>query len=180
MKYFLDTEFIERPNYIHLISIGIVCEDGREYYAISREFPLGQVWDDDWLRNNVLLPIHAELTGGEGFSFRSILNHRQSFGFDIRSIREQIIRFIGKDKPEFYGYYADYDWVVFCWIFGRMIDLPKNFPMFCIDLKQMMLERGLDGEWKRKNCPDPENEHNALADAKWNHSLYKAILQEPH
>lgn len=38
--------------------------------------------------------------------------------------------------PEFYAYYADYDWVVFCWLFGRMIDLPKGFPMYCKDLKQ--------------------------------------------
>jgi hypothetical protein len=29
MKYFLDTEFIEQPNTIELISIGIVAEDGR-------------------------------------------------------------------------------------------------------------------------------------------------------
>ena len=42
----------------------------------------------------------------------------------------------GKHKPEFYAYYADYDWVVFCWLFGKMIDLPKGFPMYCRDLKQ--------------------------------------------
>jgi len=38
LKYFLDTEFIERPCSITLISIGIKCEDGREYYQISSEF----------------------------------------------------------------------------------------------------------------------------------------------
>ena len=47
MKYFIDCEFIEgfhkplfgkRRHFIDLISIGIVCEDGREYYAISKEF----------------------------------------------------------------------------------------------------------------------------------------------
>ena len=42
--------------------------------------------------------------------------------------------------PEFYAYYADYDWVAFCWIFGKMIDLPKGFPMYCRDLKQMLDE----------------------------------------
>ena len=45
MKYFLDTEFLEgtqkkwfgqtKPT-ICLISIGIVCEDGREHFAISK------------------------------------------------------------------------------------------------------------------------------------------------
>lgn len=40
----------------------------------------------------------------------------------------------------FYAYFADYDWVVFCWLFGRMIDLPSNFPQYCNDLKQIMEE----------------------------------------
>lgn len=76
---------------------------------------------------------------------------------------------------EFYGYYSDYDWVVFCWIFGRMMDLPKGFPMYCKDLKQIMDDFGLDKDWKHINCPDPDGEHNALADAKWNYELYKFL-----
>lgn len=51
MKYFIDTEFLEgtqdktifgikygqtKPT-IDLISIGIVAEDGREYYAVSKD-----------------------------------------------------------------------------------------------------------------------------------------------
>ncbi len=35
MKYWLDTEFIERPYSIDLISVGLVAEDGREFYAES-------------------------------------------------------------------------------------------------------------------------------------------------
>ena len=37
MKYWIDTEFIERPYSIDLISIGLVAEDGREFYAESSE-----------------------------------------------------------------------------------------------------------------------------------------------
>jgi hypothetical protein len=84
-----------------------------------------------------------------------------------------------KFPVEFYGYFADYDWVVFCWLFGRMIDLPKGFPYFCMDLKQRMVERGLGAEWKYNNCPDPEGEHDALVDAKWNMKLYNLIKDEP-
>ena len=56
-----------------------------------------------------------------------------------------------------------------------MIDLPKGFPYFCMDLKQMMVEKGLGAEWKYNNCPDPEEEHNAFVDAKWNKSLYEKL-----
>ena len=27
-----------------------------------------------------------------------------------------------------YGYFSGYDHVVFCWLFGKMINLPKGFP----------------------------------------------------
>jgi len=41
----------------------------------------------------------------------------------------------------FYAYYADYDWVVFAQLFGKMKDLPKGFPMYCKDLKQSLDEK---------------------------------------
>jgi uncharacterized protein YjfI (DUF2170 family) len=41
VKYFYDTEFIDNGRIIDLISIGVVAEDGREYYAISTEFNRG-------------------------------------------------------------------------------------------------------------------------------------------
>ena len=93
-----------------------------------------------------------------------------------------------KFKPEFYGYYSDYDWVVLCWLFGRMIDLPKGFPMYCIDLKQeldriqeirfgLTLYKGsLANDIKTlPDYPKQTNEHNALADARWNYELYKFL-----
>ena len=83
----------------------------------------------------------------------------------------------GKFKPIFYGYFADYDWVALCWLFGSMIELPYGFPTYCCDLKQLMDENYLDTNWKRQNCPDLKNEHNALADAKWNYALHKQIIK---
>ena len=76
---------------------------------------------------------------------------------------------------EFWGYYSDYDHVVLCWLFGRMIDLPKGFPWYTLDLKQMMLGNGLGYDFIKNHCPEPENEHNALADAIWNKKLYMTI-----
>jgi hypothetical protein len=37
VKYWIDTEFIEQPYTIDLISVGLVAEDGREFYAESNE-----------------------------------------------------------------------------------------------------------------------------------------------
>lgn len=97
-----------------------------------------------------------------------------------------------KDKPEFYGYYSTYDHVVLCQLFGKMIDLPKGFPMLTYDLKQMLDEKAPDGKYtgafeeffedqveilikNHPNYPKQTNEHNALSDARWNKKLYDFI-----
>lgn len=156
MKYFIDTEFIEKPGSIQLISIGIKCEDGGEYYAVSSEFNPEDA--NQWVKDNVLKKI----------------NNKNAKTIPL--IRDEILKFVKGKNIQFYGYYADYDWVVFCWIFGTMIELPKGFPMYCRDLKQMMDEKGLDNNWKKINCPDPESEHHALVDANWNYNLFKKII----
>lgn len=190
MKYFFDTEFItgfkkpipflptignwnKKDFYIHLVSIGIVAEDGREYYAISNEF--NPKLADDWVHKNVLehiynsfeLPIYNRSKHIPGLWYtythytpKRLMNFLRTRGKSNKQIANEIVKWISSHKtigersfswpvddsgnrilcgePEFYAYYADYDWVVFCSLFGRMIDLPKGFPMYCKDLKQML------------------------------------------
>ena len=220
VKYYIDTEFLEgtqskrflgfkygetKPT-IDLISIGIVSEDGREYYAISKEFNLKEAWNryelkkDSgkpqnlgdtkvyWIRDNVLKPIYYELMFGNSskrtdkfFTYKTMKDLINRYGKTNKEIADDIVHFtngvykydangigIGLVKDnniQFYGYYCDYDWVVFCWLFGKMIDLPKGFPMYCRDLKQIA-----DEIWETtgKNTRfTSNNSHNALEDARW-------------
>lgn len=167
MKYYYDTEFIERgADYpIELISIGVVAEDGRSYYAISTEFKPRHA--DDWVKENVLSHLPPRRVNFSDPS-ESPRVKSESLAWKSRAqIKADLLKFIGDDKPEFWGYYADYDHVVLCQLFGRMIDLPKGWPMFTRDLIQ---------ECKRLGNPDlPEQgkgEHHALADARWNKRVY--------
>src|SRR4051812_41018390 len=142
MRYWLDTEFIEAPCTIDLISIGIVAEDDREFYAESAEVDWATA--NDWVLENV----RTHLRGPE---------------MARAEIRDAVLEFVGDDKPEFWGYYADYDWVVFCWLFGPMISLPQGFPMYCRDIKQLADSLG------NPRLPEQDGtEHHALADARWN------------
>lgn len=274
MKYFIDTEFLEgtqtkrvlgfnarqtKPT-IDLISIGIVAEDGREYYAISKEFNLKEAWNrwqkklvdygepyqikleivkEYWLRENVLKPIYEELHRKEmgmyykmqeanvvpaipiiGFTYSNLKKLIKKYGKTNAQIAEEVKEFVynqtpedkyngtDRSRPEFYGYYADYDWVVFCWLFGTMMNLPTGFPMYCNDLKQDLANRlktYTSKELSAATCPScthnvyasmdyatplitmekcikdhprypkQTNEHNALADARWNKELYKFL-----
>src|SRR5574338_756367 len=123
-RYFLDTEFIEYPNTIELISIGIVCEDGRKYYAISSEFDEAKA--NDWVLKNVIYKLES-------------LPRKP-----LTQIKKELLEFITGEHIEFWGYYSDYDWVVFCWIFGTMMELPNGYPMYCRDLKQLLDVSGKD------------------------------------
>lgn len=81
--------------------------------------------------------------------------------FYLRELSGEISRFVTCKNPEFWGYYADYDWVVFCWLFGSMVDLPEGWPMYCKDYKQLIDYAGL-------KISQPVNaQHHALLDAAW-------------
>lgn len=203
MKYFLDTEFHEyeiedvihqkRPT-IDFISIGIVAEDGRKFYRVSSDFSINPACSNKWLMANVIQPLCLEIDPETEWDSGPYMNTNIVYDVITQNrtksdlvkskyrIKQDILEFIGSDQnPEFYAYYADYDWVVFCWLFGRMIDLPKSFPMYCRDLKQMLDELSendaypLEDLKARPDYPSQENEHNALADAKWNFALYNFL-----
>lgn len=169
MKYFLDTEFIEYPCTIDLISIGIVAEDGREFYAISNEFNESKA--SQWVKENVI----SKLPSSQFYQHTSPnLREEALFWMSRKRIKEQILEFIGQDKPSFWGYYADYDWVIFCWLFGTMMELPKVFPMYCNDIKQLCNSLG------NPQLPKMEGQdHNALDDAKHHKKCYEFLINSP-
>src|SRR6218665_1917732 len=130
MKIFFDTEFIEDGRTIELLSIGMDREDGKTYYAeVADNIYL---WDkaDPWVQENVI----AHLKSNNTADFVPELKTKAA-------IRLDLLKFVG-ENPEFWAYYADYDWVVLCQLFGRMIDLPKGWPMFCMDIKQLAVNKG--------------------------------------
>jgi len=168
MNYFLSTEYIEQPGSIQLISLGIVAEDGRTFYAENISFD--ERMADDWVHKNFLSKLKW---WPHRAPFKSVvdLKHFEVYGHQIW-IKDAILEFIGKDiSPEFWGYYAGYDWVLFCWIFGKMVDLPADWPKYCRDMKQTLDESGKD------KIPDPKSGHNALVYAQWNKDLYDHLMK---
>lgn len=171
MKYFFDTEFIERgpAHPIRFLSIGIIADDGREFY---HEHPFARLmvnedhvqFGDRWLIDNV----------------RPYLFDGASNPYAGRDLAAELVEFCSPEKygkPEFWAYFADYDWVVLCQRFGRMIDLPKGWPMWCSDLKQLMADRGITRE-ELPSMTACGPEHFALNDAKWAKLAYCRVAQE--
>lgn len=163
MKYWLDTEFIEDGRTIDLLSIGIVAEDGRELYAEFDGAPIHKA--NAWVAENVLPHLSPCLIDPKHSSIGCHCPIYQRW-----RVRNEIVKFVEPGwygKPEFWGYYADYDWVALCQLFGTMIDLPKDWPMYCRDLKQWCDDLGNPQLPKQKST-----EHHALADARWNREAW--------
>lgn len=156
MRYFPDTEFLEDGKTIMPISLGIVAEDGRELY-VEMQFDQARVEGHLWLRENVLPHLHWS----------------PEDRLDGAATAAAVLEFVGEDPaPEFWAYFADYDWVVICQIFGTMMRLPKAFPKFCMDLQQWYVQRGRPDGVKP---PQPVDAHHALADARWNAQFYERL-----
>lgn len=145
MKYFLDTEFIEAPGHLDLVSIGIIAADGGELYFENSEV--------DWSRASpwVLENVRPHLSGEGRLQTRA-------------QIAEAIEQFTASraTPPEFWGYYGSWDWTALCWLMGGMLSTPKGWPMFCRDLRQALDERGLQHIKQPDDAP-----HHALSDARW-------------
>lgn len=170
-KYFLDCEFIEDGHTIDPISLALVCVDGREYYAQNAECKLSRA--GVWVKGHVFPALQGCPERLEPNA--CALLHETCVWRNRRTIREDILQFIGDDKPEFWGYYADYDWVVLCQLFGKMIDLPKGWPMWCREIKQLCEDKG-DPTLPKQNI----GEHNALMDARWNREVYLVLQKLPY
>ena len=170
MKNFLDCEFLEDGKTIELISIAVVRK-GTFYYALNGDCNWHRVVNDPWLRENVLPSLPIKLSPPhDGRSFWAFEFEDVSLLRSRDTIAREIVEFVG-EKPEFWGYYADYDWVALCQLYGRMIDLPPGWPMYCRDLKQLADQISVVVPKQE------EGEHNALADALWLMHCYDYVVE---
>jgi len=165
-RYFYDTEFLEDGKTIELISIGIVCEDGREYYAVNVEAPWRRVTEHEWLTANVVphLPRAYQdlpdcLTGRWGIDF----GHPDFKSRDL--ISAEIEAFLTGDV-ELWADYCAYDHVVLAQMWGPMVGLPDNIPMHTNDIQTFAAMNGVSRVVLGNAVITGVNAHHALADAR--------------
>ena len=174
MRVYYDTEFLEDGRTIELISIGLVTEDGREYYAVNQDMPWRRILRHDWLRANVVpsLPVMRH----DGIRpFRKPFLDRAHPDVKSRGLIADEVRAFLQATPdvELWASYGAYDHVVLCQLWGSMVDLPDGVPMYTHDLQQEVDRLG--------NPPVPEQadgHHNALADARHVKVMAEAISAE--
>lgn len=184
LRYWYDTKFIEHDSIIDLVSIGIICEDGREFYGINWECNFSKATKWDW--DNILKYLPFRPIDMNSSDTKIPWHNRDS-------LRIAVTRFLGArsgfpedghlsgkwfvpDKephPELWTFYSAHNHVAFCQIFGTTINLPIGFPSNAKYLKH---------EWDRLGNPKlPEQgEHDrnhALTCAKYNKTAYDFLAK---
>ncbi|MBN1172952.1 MAG: polyadenylate-specific 3'-exoribonuclease AS [Micromonosporaceae bacterium] len=159
-RYFYDCEFIEDGRLIDLVSIGVVDEGGREFYAVSTEFDATRALP--WVRRNVL----DKLPSPAATAWRS----RERIRDDLHHFLVEPMRSGEADTIELWAWYAAYDHVVLAQLWGAMPALPREIPRFTKDLRQ---------RWDDVGCPrlpsPGADRHDALADARHNLARWRAM-----
>jgi hypothetical protein len=158
VRFFYDCEFIEDGKTIDLVSIGVVDENGREFYAVSTEFNPTRA--GQWVREHVLdkLPSPADPAW-----------------CDRATMRARLLKFLnrGRDRVELWAWFAAYDHVVLAQLWGDMPALPRELPRFTRELRQRWEDVG-----KPALPPPPSDAHDALADARHNLLRWRIIEAE--
>ncbi|MDX2837971.1 3'-5' exoribonuclease [Streptomyces ipomoeae] len=182
-----DLEFLEDGRTIELISIGMVCDDGREYYAVNSDAPWERIRKDTWLMQNVWphLPLRGHKRGlvTVGGTTESRLTEPGVIDMSDSRVKphwvianevRDFIQATDAVEPQLWADYGAYDHVALCQLWGTMMRLPTGVPMWTHDLRQEIERLGVDpAELPQQR----EGVHDALGDARHNQTVRRWLVE---
>lgn len=199
MKVFFDTEFTGLHKNTTLISIGLVAEDSRTFYAELNDYDESQV--DDWIRDNVIknLIMDPPREGEQEYyvrsRFRKDVPLTEQWSLQMRGSKQEVsdelyLWLTQFDKVEIWSDCLAYDWVLFNDIFGHAFNIPKNVYYIPFDICTLFKIKGVDPDISREEFadgyistegqpikPDVVNKHNALWDAFIIKACYEKLME---
>lgn len=196
MKIFFDTEFTGLHQNTTLISIGLISETGKSFYAEFVDYDKSQV--DDWLRENVIdnlimwnsdvamLSISPSPNGCDSRDPNNIKMIGSTEYIKLK-LSEWLLQF---ESVEMWSDCLSYDWVLFNHIFGDAFSIPKNVYYIPFDICTLMKIKGIDPDVSREEFVHENyvgefnpfdsmsiKKHNALYDAEIIKECYLILNQ---
>ncbi len=135
MKIFFDTEFTGLHKDTTLISLGMIDENNRTFYAEFNDYDESQC--DEWIYENVIKHLKWSKEGPlENFGNYDDINHIEMYG-DKNYVKMQLEQWLSQyDEVELISDCCHYDMVLFIDIFGSAFDIPKQVNPACHDINQ--------------------------------------------
>lgn len=181
MHFFFDTEFTGLTKTTDLISIGIISETGRGFYAIFTDYDINKC--DKWIINNVIS--NLETIDGNNITF---VKGNKSL------IRDKLTNWLKETKEneivQFVSDVSHYDFVLLIdALADYALDLPNWICPYCHDINQDIAKyyKISDFEAFDKNREsivkdlipgigiNDKNKHNAYHDAEVIQTIYLII-----
>jgi hypothetical protein len=180
-KLFFDTEFTGLHKNTTLISIGIVSECGKSFYAELNDYDKDQI--DDWIKNNVIKNLIIKKS-----NIRDIENIK--YKGDVDGLKKELEKWLKQfKKVEFWSDCLSYDWVLFNQIWGHAFNIPKNIYYIPFDISTLFKFRKIDPDISREEYIENKIDdvlkyekwgnkpkHNALWDAYIIRECYNKLM----
>lgn len=183
-KVFLDTEFTGLHQNTTLISIGLISECGKTFYAELTDYDESQL--DAWLSGNVLPNLYLRKPEGTEECIIDYSTYRIDGCVTYCGIKEYLVSALSDwlnqfEKVEIWSDCLAYDWILFCEIFGGAMNIPSNVYYIPFDLSSLFYAKGIDADIRREffaGIDDSDGQkHNALWDAKVIKSCYEKLIK---
>ena len=179
MKLFFDTEFTGLHKDTTLISIGIISEDGKTFYAELNDYNKSQV--DEWIQSNVIDNLYLKPVDigqidmiDEEYTCFNVVGNKE---YIKQVLSYWLTQF---NDIEIWSDCLAYDWVLFNHLFGHAFNLPNNIYYIPFDICTLFEIKGIDADISREefiNNSVKGNKHNSLYDAKVIKACYEKLMQ---
>ena len=167
MKIFFDTEFTGLHQETTLISIGLVAENGRQFYAEFTDYDEDQI--DDWLQENVIDNLIYHDSAPRSYTDGAHTGRVGDRSYVAQQL-EQWFKSLNANRFEMWSDCLAYDWVLFCQLWGGALNVPKWIYYIPFDLSTLFKIYDVDPDISREDfsgwVAKDKNKHNALWDAK--------------
>lgn len=175
-KIFFDCEFTGLHQNTTLISIGLISECGKTFYAELTDYDKTQI--DDWLQKNVI--DNLVLNEIEHGLLSPYNKERAEFKGNSLCLKELLKYWLSQfESIEIWSDCLSYDWVLFNQIFGHAFNIPKNVHYIPFDICTAFKMKGIDPDISREDFIGGSvegNKHNALYDAKVIKECYNKLF----
>lgn len=183
MKCFLDLEFTGLHQHTTPISIGIVDEQGKMFYAEFNDYDKDQV--DEWIQANVIN--NLIMSDNDCYLRKSKYNDVTMKG-SKDAIASELSKWLKQyDNVEIWSDCLAYDWVLFNQLFGGAFKIPSNVYYIPFDICTLFKIKGVDPDinreefaghyWSNPDTTTHHPKHNALWDAKIIKRCYDRLME---
>lgn len=174
MKIFLDTEFTGLHKNTTLISIGMITETEKTFYAEFNDYDKSQI--NDWIQKNVIKNLSSDQYALSTMADTTFNGNKKDIASHLNQWLKQF------DNIEIWSDCLAYDWVLFNDIFGSAFDIPKNVYYIPFDICTLFKIKNIDPDINREefaeiNLNSDCTKHNSLFDAMVIKKCYEKLMK---